>query len=149
MQYDTTKNKIRVLWEESQDVKNDIDKEQVVRTRVNEEKQTLDVSLQSWKRVNSFSTDWETISNNYKQWTIEWDKLPKKLIPFINAEPVFKHSDFSGLNVKTNRIFQIRDTNNDRIKKVRLIISVFIDSDTIYPVSARLMVDIINPEKFI
>jgi hypothetical protein len=88
--------------------------------------------------------------DNFKQWTFEFDQFPIKWIPFVNVEPIFKHPAISSenLDIFVNKLFQTKDTEDDNIKQTRLIVGAYLNADNAYSVETRLIVNIINPEKY-
>lgn len=149
--YLSTIYKFKTLWDESDKLQYDIQNNEVIRNQVQDKKIQLIKPFHAWKAINSFSTDWEIMTDNYKQWTIEFDKFPIKWIPFIRCEPAFNHSAIASgsLDIRVNKLYQIKDTDIDSIKQTRLIVGAYVDSDTVYSIETRLIVDIINPERYL
>jgi len=179
MKYETTPNKIEKIWIDSKNNQVRINRIEGTGLRIKEK--ISNVGTLSFKRIIELSTDWETselipverydstipgyTSDYYSTWSIVFNSLPIKLIPFINYNVVYKHPDHDPTatpltdninNARTTVIFRLEnledDEDNTEVKKVTMIIGYklgLVDEDDVYNVQTKLYLNIYNPEFYI
>jgi len=122
-------------------------------------------------KIHDFSTEWmdldtyiiETMppgtggdSPNiyfmHQEFRITLVDIPIKYLPFININIMYKYEDleFYSLEIKNVRksyFFQVSDIVNDIAKNVELVVGVGIDG--YYPVSAKVLIKILNSEFYL
>lgn len=118
---------------------------------------------QLFKKIHRFDTDWETLDANhdeskvYKAWDITFDKFPKKFLPHIRIQFLWKSTETISSDPDTNHIFKVENenvfnttyTDKTTVLNLRLLAGIqFPFSGNAPQIKAKLLIILINPENF-
>ena len=162
MRYKDKKPKFRNIHETSWKIKNKYTLSDLKSRRIEDNIHKLRIPSHFFKRIEVYDTGWSQISFHevsgeyilYHSWTIEYDKVPEKLIPFIKWNILYKSDKAYTLNAdifNTNYILQVEDIETyENLKRVRITVGIISSErqNIVHPIYAKLLIAVYNPETY-
>ena len=152
-------SKIREIWVNSNKISNELEIKELKSKKIQNA-----INFQTnhvFNKITKYEIDWETLTIDeeekkiYKEWRIDINRIPKKIIPFIRFAVLYKtnNHDNVGTDVVTNHIYNVIDEDiyGQDFLKIQAIIGFRIDYSgaSIPQVDGKLLIYIFNPEDYV
>lgn len=161
----TQKEILNTLYEDEKKIKDRIEKQTSINTRLKEKSKKLNKIFYTFQIPQDFSSDFTIMeventvgtpdyTRQFLTWTFHFPSIDVRLLPYFKADVIFKEPGTANVlpvaflhNI--NKSFLIKSSSDPDLKSVNLIISAYIQiSDNTVPIFAKVNLFFNNPYLF-